>query len=316
MRVSLLLVLSLATASAQPNAAERARDEGRFIRALTAQAIGDDSTAAQVLDELLRSGDDATVLVVRSQVAADPVQAVYFARRAADQPGERADIHLALAQAYRQAGQLADAADALGTARRLAPDDLDVVLAWAEVASQQGDLQAEQAALTALVRLGDTVAARLRLSALAERRGDRAAALAQARAAARLAPSEPAVRRRLAALEDSPADTPVATASGDVDALLDRLDRNPRDLDAWVTVLDALAASADPRASATADDAMLLFSSVPAIVASAAGAYLAVGDARASRAAAQRGLDALDQLGDALADADALRARLQALLSP
>ena len=314
----LLLVATLVPAVAQPSPAERACAEGQFVRALTAQTLGDDSTAARVLDDLLSTTQDATLLIIRSEVAGDPTEAVHFARQAADLAAERADAHLALAAALRSAGQFGPAADALDAARRLAPADLDVLLAWAEVAAQQQDADAERQALAALVRLGDTVAARLRLSTLAEERGDRGDALAQAQAASRLAPSEPTVRRRLTDLqtESQTAPAPPSGAAGDIDSLLDQIDRNPRDLGAWVAVLDAMAASADARASATADEAMLLFSSVPAIVTSAADAYFAVGETEAGRAAAQRGLDALDRLGDALPDADALRARLIALLTP
>ncbi len=315
----LLLALLAASAHAQPDDATRARSEGEFIRALTAQALDDDSTAARVLDGLLESGPDATLLLVRSQVSADPAQAAYFAQLAADAAPGRADVQLGLAQALRGAGQTGPAADALETARRLAPADLDVLLATVELAAQRGDDQAEERALQDLVRLGDTVAARLRLSALAEARGDADQALVQARAAARLDPGEPAVRRRLAALVASdagPVATPAASASAsDVDALLDQVDQNPRDLAAWVRVLDALAQASDPRAAETADDAMLLFSSVPAIVASAAEAYAAAGQPGDARDAAQRGLDALDRLADAVDGAGALRARLAAVLS-
>ncbi len=325
MRVLILLVLGIAPASAQTEAASQARAHGEFVRALTAQALGDDSTAARVLDGLLERGDDATLLAVRAQVARDPAEAVFFARRAADLL-DRADVLLTLARSYQALGQLSEAAETLDQARQLAPDDLDVALAGADVAAQRGDADAEHEALVALVRLGDTVAARLRLSALAEARGDLPESLAQARAALRLAPSEPAVRRRVAALEDrgAPGASPDgdgppaagdASAGGGIDALLDEIDRDPRDLAAWVAVLDALAAASDPRAAATADDAMLLFSSVPAIVASAADAYLAAGDPEAAQAAAQRGLDALGTVGDSLPDADALRARLAAFLS-
>ena len=315
----LLLALLAASVHAQTDDADRARSEGQFIRALTAHALGDDSTAARVLKDLIESDPDATLLLVRSQVSPDPAQAVYFAQLAADAAPDRADVQLGLAQALREAGQPGPAAGALATARRLAPADLDVVLAAVELAAQRGDDQAETQALSDLVRLGDTVAARLRLSALAEARGEAEQALAQARAAARLSPGEPAVRRRLAALTAPaapPPDAPTATASAtDVDALLDGLDRDPRDLAAWVRVLDALAQASDPRAAETADEAMLLFSSVPAIVASAAEAYVAAGQPGDAQDAAQRGLDALDRLADAVDDADALRARLTAILS-
>ena len=307
-------------------------------------------TAVQLLDEILADApSDPTVLLLRAELAAAPADAVYFARQAADAAPDRADVWLGLARALRAAGQPADAVGALDTAGRLAPDDLDVLLAEATLAAEQNDARREQEALTRLVRVGDTVAARLRLSALAQAAGDRDAALSQAQAAARLAPSEPAVRRRLAELERAPtpatpdvpapaapltdAATPPGTAPASgagadgaalfaagryadaADALLAETDRDPRQVDAWALALQALARTADPRAGTTADDALLLFPSVPAVVASAAEAYAAAGRPADARTAAQRGLDALDRLGDALPDADSIRTRLDALLS-
>ena len=348
LRVAALLAVWLvaASATAQTDAASRAKAEGRFVRALTAQALGDESAAAGVLDEVLATApDDPTVLLLRAEVASTPADAVYYARQSADAAPDRADVWLGLARALREAGQPAGAADALDTAQRLAPDDLDVLLAVAELAAEQRDGARERDALERLVRIGDSVGARLRLSALAEAAGDLDQALDHARAAARLAPSDPTVRRRLAQLErpatdpavaDAPADAspppsdapaPAASRTGGAalfaagryaeaaDALLAELDEDPRRVDAWALVLQALARTADPRAGATADDALLLFASVPAVVVGAAEAYQAAGRDADARDTAQRGLDALDWLGDAVPDASALRARLDALLS-
>ena len=300
--------------------AESARAQGQFVRALTAQALGDDSTAARLLDVLLADSPDPTVLLVRAEVSASPAEALYYTRLAVDAAPGRSDAHLALGRALVDAGQTEAAAQALDAALRLAPSDLDVLLAVAETAALRGDGPAEQRALAALVRVGDSVAARLRLSALAEGRGDRGDALAHARAAARLAPAEPAVQARVAALSgdgpatsapDPPADArPTETA----DALLAALDDDPRRIETWVRVLDVLSRTADARAGATADDALLLFGAVPAVVVAAAEAYHAAGRPDDARATAQRGLDLIARLGEAVSDAASLRARLQATL--
>ena len=99
------------------------------------------------------------------------------------------------------------------------------------------------------------------------------------------------------------------------DALLAEIDDDPRQIDRWALALQALAQTADPRAGATADDALLLFASVPSVLVGAAEAYAAAGRTDDGLAAAQRAADALDLLGDDLPDAPALRARLDAVLS-
>ena len=326
------LCLALLAATAVPSAEAQtegrdARLEGQFIQALTAMEIGDDSTALGALDQVLAAApDDAAVLTARSEVAArlgDTPDAVFYARRAAEADA-RPEVLRQLAASLRAAGETAAAADALAQARRAAPDDLDVLVDAADLAAAQGDAAAEADALRALTRIGDTVGARLRLSVLAERAGDRDEARAQARAAARLSPTDPAVRRRLADLSDAP--TPPASvgspgesagpgARADVDALLAEVEADPRRVEIWAAALAALAASSDPRAGATADDALLLFPTVPAVLTGAAEAYAAAGRPADATDAAQRGLAALDLVGDALPGADALRARLDAVLS-
>ena len=331
MRGPLCLLLLSVAAQAQVPPGEAARRQGQFVRALTLLEADADSAAAQALDAVLEAEpDDPTVLAVRADAAArlgDAAGAVYFAQRAADAAPGRADAHLGLARALRLAGRLDRAAQALATARRLAPADLDVLLATVDVATEQNDLVTERDALGALVRIGDTVGARLRLSVLAERAGDRADAVAQAEAAGRLAPSEPAVARRLAEVAAQPERAaPGAAASGAAlfergrfaeaaDALLAEIDADPRAVATWALALQALALTSDARAGATADDALLLFGSVPSVLAGAAEAYGAAGRTDDARATARRGLDALALLGDAVPDAPALRLRLDAVLS-
>ncbi|WP_412067167.1 tetratricopeptide repeat protein [Rubrivirga sp. IMCC43871] len=319
MRLLLLLVLgSLAAPVVAQSGAQAARLEGRFVRALTALAIDDDSTALRLLDEILALAPaDAAVLATRAEVAlriGAHADAVHFSRRATDAAPDRADGFVLLAAALDAAGQ-DGSRDALARARGLSPTDPAVLTAVADWAAASGDAALERDVLRDLVRTGDTVAARLRLSRLAERAGDAADALAHARAAARLAPSEPAVRTRLASLT-APAAAPAAAAPSGLEALVAAARDNPRDLDALVRALDALADARDPRAATLADDALLLYASVPAVLASAAEAYAAAGRRPDAQATARRGLAALDVVGDALDDTAALRARFDALLSP
>ncbi|MGB3543008.1 hypothetical protein, partial [Rubrivirga sp.] len=120
-------------------------------------------------------------------------------------------------------------------------------------------------------------------------------------------------QRRMATLEDpSPSRTPTA-AGGSIEDLLDRVDADPRAVDAWVEVLRAMAQAGDARAGETADDALLLFGSVPSVLVGAAEAYVAADRGADALDASARALEAITLLGDALQDADALRARLDAL---
>lgn len=325
---ALLLALPL-VAAAQPAdgpAAERAQAEARFVRALAAHAAGVDSTAARLLDGLLADHPgDAALLETRAGVAlaADrAADAVYFAERAASAAPDRPDVRLRHAQALRAAGSLSAAAEALAEARRLAPDSPAVLRALADVAREAGRADAEREALEALAAAHDAADVRLRLSSLYEQAGDAARAQSAAEAAARLAPADPAVQRRLAALAPPAGSAPPASASAtpaeaapsNADALLATVEADPRRLDVWALALAALAQAGDPRAGATADDALLLFPTVPSVLAPAAEAYLAAGRPADARRAAQSGLDALDALGSAVADADALRVRLDRVL--
>lgn len=333
---AVLLALTLASgahAQAGDDApARRAYAEGQFIQALTAHYLGNDSTAVRLLDDVLDlRPQDPAVLDARADVALThegPAAALYFAQQAAEYAPDVAAVHVRLAEVLREAGQPAEAVRALEAARQLAPHDLDVLVPLAGAYAETGQTEQERGALEALVRLGDTVGARLRLAALYEAAGDRTRALEAAQAAARLAPTDPTVQRRLAELSGEPAPAsappPAPTSGADLfaagqyaeaaDVLLDALADDPRDLRAWALALDALARSADPRAGATADDALLLFPSVPAVLAPAAEAYAAAGRTSDAKAAAQRGLDTLDALGDDVPGADALRARLQRTL--
>ena len=333
--LAVVLAFAAPAAAAQPNAAERqARVEGLFVRALTAHAAGDDTAAAAALDEVLalRPGDPA-VYDARAEVAlarGETADALFYAERAAALAPGAGPFHLRLAQTRALAGQTAAALDAAETARALSPGDPAVWEALAGLYAQAGRDDAERDALVAWVRLDDTAAARLRLSALHEAAGDDAAALANALAARRLAPSDPAVLRRLAALRPEPAPPRPDAASNaegeavaggaaasDVDALLRTVEADPRRLDAWADALEALAAAGDPRAGTVADDALLLFPAVASVAAPAAEAYLAADRPADARRAAERALTALDAMGDGVPgqDADALRARLRRVLA-
>ncbi|MDT0630972.1 tetratricopeptide repeat protein [Rubrivirga litoralis] len=340
----LALVLGAAgAAAAQPRdaAEQRAYVEGRFVRALTFHAVGDDGAAAAALDEVLAlRPDDPAVYDARAEVAlarGEAADALFYAERAAALAPASADVRLGLARALDRAGRPVEAVEAAEAARSLAPDDPAV---WEELAglyARAGRGDAEREALAAGVRLHDTAAARLRLSALYERAGDAEAALDAARAAQRLAPDDPTARRRVAALAapprpDATADAAPPAAEGgavggeaavgqtaeggaeSVDALLATVEADPRRLDVWARALQALAASGDPRAGAVADDALLLFPAVPAVATPAAEAYFAAGRPADARRAAERARAALDAQGDA-PDADDLRARLDRVLA-
>ena len=297
-----------------PADAERgAYVEGRFVRALTAHAVGDAAAAAEALDEVLElRPDDAAAYDARAEVAlaqGATTDALFYAERAVALAPGSAPLRLGLARALAGAGRLADAAGAAEAARGLAPDDPHVLEALAGLYGRLGRDDAERESLAAWARLSDTVAARLRLSALAEAAGDADEARAQAAAARRLSPSDPDVLRRLAALDRPAPGAAPPPPGGGVDALLAVVEADPRRIDVWAEALAVLAAAADPRAGAVADDALLLFPAVPSVAAPAAEAYLAAGRPADARRAAQR---ALATLGDGDGP---LRARLDAVLA-
>lgn len=203
----LALLLAVGPATAQPgDAAERrAYVEGRFVRALTFHAVGDDGAAAAALDELLElRPDDAAVYDARAEVAltrGEPTDALFYAERAVALAPDSAPFRRRLAAAHAGAGRLRDAVEAAEAARDLAPTDPASWQALAGLYRRADRADAEREALAAWVRLSDTAPARLRLSTLYEADGDESAALDQARAARRLAPGDPDVLRRLAALD-------------------------------------------------------------------------------------------------------------------
>lgn len=319
LRAFALATLLATAASAQTAEGSAARAQGQFVQALTALVLQDDSAAVKAADAVLeRSPNDPTVLTLRADVArrlGATTDAVYYAERAAAAGGD-ARAFLVLAQSLQDAGRLVEASRALEDARSLAPDDLDVLVTSVGLAVEQQDSDAERSALLDLIRLGDTVAARLRLSRLAETAGDLEDARAQAQAAARLSPSEPAVARRLSDLTVPPTSrsaAAVTSAGGDIEDLLNQVDANPRQVDVWAQLLQTLAQASDARAGATADDALLLFGSVPSVLVGAAEAYASAGRTADALDASARALEALSLLGEALEDADTLRDRLEAL---
>lgn len=315
LRALSLACLVAASVAAQTPEGAAASAQGRFIRALTALALEDDSAAVRATDRILEGApDDPVVLTLRADIArrlGDATDAVFYAERATDAAPDDLQAHLTLAAAYRGAGRLRDAGHALEDARSLAPDDLDVLVATVELAAEQRDATGERRALLDLVRVGDTVGARLRLSALAQAADDLEDARAQALAAQRLAPSEPAVARRLADLDAT--SRPTASSDETIDDLIERVDANPRQVEAWARLLQALAQAGDGRAASTADDALFLFGSVPSVLVGAAEAFASAGRTADALDASGRALEAITLLGDALEDADALRARLEAL---
>ena len=323
---------------AAPDAsARRAEAEGRLIRGMTELAMGNDSAAVRQFTLALRAAPgDAAVLDALAEAHATArawPSALDAAEQAAAAAPAEAAVHLRLGQ-IRAAAGVPGATVALVTARRLAPTRPDVLAALAEHYADEGRADDEREVLEALVRVGDTPAARLRLAEIYAAAGDTPRAVVMLDAAIRLAPGEPALRARRAALAgaatpSSPTgggvqrsgteggdsdDRPAADASS-LDDLIARTAADPGDLDAWVRVLDA--AAGDPRGPTLADDARLFFPASPAVLAPAAEIYAAAGRADDARASARAGLDALDALGaDAPPDAGALRERLARHLAP
>jgi|GEM_PF-4552394 len=337
-----LAVLVAGAAQAQraaPDAsARRAEAEGRLIRGMTELAMGNDSAAVRQFTIALRAAPgDAAVLDALAEAHAserDWPSALDAAERAAAAAPAEASVHLRLGQ-IRAAAGVPGATDALVAARRLAPNRPDVLAALADRYADEGRAEDEREVLEALVRVGDTPAARRRLAELYADAGDTPRAVAMLDAAIRLAPGEPALRARRAALAG---DTPSSPRGGvprsgtegvrstdsddlprdaSLDALFARTAADPGDLAAWARLLDALLAAGDPRGTAAADDARLFFPASPAVLAPAAEIYAAAGRADDARASARAGLDALDALGaDAPPDARALRDRLARHAAP
>lgn len=95
------------------------------------------------------------------------------------------------------------------------------------------------------------------------------------------------------------------------DALLGVVEDDPRQLEAWALVLNALARASDNRAGDTAEMAVLLYPTVPSILVPAAEAFRSANRPAEARSAAESALRILDSGAD---DAS-LRQRADALLS-
>ena len=198
----------------------------------------------------------------------------------------------ALAEAYHADGQLAEALYHAELAADRAPDDAAILHRLADLYAASGEA-------------APAARARERADRIAPR-----AALPDA--SAQPAPSDPAPPSD----EPSRGDVPGLDAyragryAEAADALLDALDADPRQLDAWPLALDALTRTDDARAGDTAELAVLLYPTVPAILVPAAEAFAALGRSPEAREAAEAALRVLGESGDAT-----LRARGQSLLS-
>ena len=199
-----------------------------------------------------------------------------------------------LAEAYHADGQLAQALYHAELAAERAPQDAAILHRLADLYAASGD--APRAAQT-----------RERADRIAPRPASIATRPAPADAPARPAPLPPAeTSGEIAGLEAYRAGRYADAAN----ALLEALDADPRQLDAWPLALDALTRTSDARAGDTADLAVLLYPTVPAILVPAAEAFAALGRTDEARDAATSALRVLGESGDA-----ELRARGQSLLS-
>lgn len=331
MRLPLLLLAVAASAPASgqagapPAEASQATAEGRLIRALTEHHLGNDSAAVRHLDAVLalRPGDGAALDALAEAYTAlgRPTDALYHAGLAAAASPDEPAVHARLGALLVAAGQPDAALARYETARRLSPTDAATLLALADLHAAAGRGPAEREALEALVAVGETSGAWLRLATLYAAAREDELELAALRAAVRLAPGDPTARARLRAFVldriDAPPSTPVAlppAGAASADEALAVVAADPRRLDAWAAALDALARTADPRAGDTADEATLLFPTVPSVLAPAADAYLAAGRPSDAARAARSGLTALGALPSGDPIAAALRARFDRVL--
>lgn len=247
--------------------------------------LGRPDAERETLETLLGYGETSAArlrLAALAETAGAPAEAArHLAVAAALDPGEPA-VWRRLAEARAAAGDAAGAADAAARADRLDPAAvLGPPPALSDDASLDGlSADALLARLTAALNRADGTPPDP--AALAE-------ALALADRALDATPQRPDV---LAAAGEA------AALAGDDAAAADRLvaavRADPRQLGAWELGLTVLARSADARAGEHADEAMLLFGSVPRIVGAAALAYAAAGRGADAREAAQRALDRLD----------------------
>ena len=223
--------------------------------------------------------------------------------------GDTAAARLRLATLAIDAGDPGDAAQHLAVAVALQPREPALWRRLAEARSAAGDAAGAADARTQADRLDPTIrpATPTAASDDALTADD---ALAQLDALLDRAEADPAVLPDALALAEraldlAPRRGDLLAAAGDVaaragdnalaaDRLVAAVEADPRLLDAWALGLVVLARSGDTRAADHADEATLLFGSVPEIVGAAALAYASAGrldDARVSARMALPGLD-------------------------
>ena len=312
MRLLLFLFLSSLAAThaaAQtPADAVRAQAEGRLVRGLTEHALGNDSAAVRLYEEAAAlapgSAGPLDALAEAYTALGRPTDALYHAGLAVAAAPENAGVRRRLGSLQVAAGQRDAGLATLEQARRLSPTDAATLSALAALYRDTGRTADERAALEALPPTATTL---LRLAETAPDAESRQAALS---AATRLAPGDPRVRAWIVQNAMPAAPVGDSAPAGSADAALVIVAADPRRLDSWAEALTALASARDPRAGTTADDATLLFPTVPSVLAPAAEAYLAAGRPTDAARTARAGLAALDAAPDA-----ALRARLDLVLS-
>ena len=314
MRTPLLLALAALGAAppahAQPRAAPtpagiQAEAEGHLVRSLTALALGNDSAAVRHAESALAlvpgSAAPLDLLAEAYEALGRPTDALYHAGLAAAAAPDEAGVALRLARLQAASGQAAAALASAERARRLSPADAGALALVARLYAAAGRPADEQAALEDLAaRYGDP-AVWQRLAAVYDRSGAPDQALAARRAAGLPAPTAPAPTA-----PPGPAASPSVLSADEALAIVAD---DPRRLDAWAAALAALAAAQDPRAGDTADEATLLFPTLPSILAPAAEAYLAAGRPADAARAARAGLAVLG------ASDPPLRARLDRALA-
>lgn len=314
MRTPLLLALAALGAAppahAQPRAAPtpagiQAEAEGHLVRSLTALALGNDSAAVRHAESALAlvpgSAAPLDLLAEAYEALGRPTDALYHAGLAAAAAPDEAGVALRLARLQAASGQAAAALASAERARRLSPADAGALALVARLYAAAGRPADEQAALEDLAaRYGDP-AVWQRLAAVYDRSGAPDQALAARRAAGLPAPTAPAPTA-----PPGPAASPSVLSADEALAIVAD---DPRRLDAWAAALAALAAAQDPRAGDTADEATLLFPTLPSILAPAAEAYLAAGRPADAARTARAGLAALG------ASDPPLRARLDRALA-
>lgn len=328
---------------AAEQAVRLAPDEPLALRRLAdlRRESGDDTGALAAYEALRRQRPtDADALAALADLYAgasrpeDAVDALEALVRIGDTPAAR--LRLA---AYAQAsGDRETQVRHLRRANRLAPDESAIALALAEALTASGDDSAARAVLGAfLSRQPNDAQAQRALAALSGqspgpasdlssddrlRRArdlyeaadenpdglDEAASLVAPLLGAAAPPEALALAGRIAFRQRRYADA--------ADHLVQALDADPRDAEAWAFVLRALARSLDSRAARMADDGLLFLASDPEVAAGAAEAFLSAGepgraldaaadtpDGHALRAVALARLGRGDDASDALTQA-------------